>query len=157
MSKLHVEHCAAESGSASPGGVASKAGATPAALMMPGRICAISSKCSQICGLLSDFVIRSAICCFVLTYSIRTLGFEQTSNNQWTSIRWVRGRCRSAMLLAFLSIFITASLSSSISNLALRVEGGKLGGPNQHSFCPDSQKRSHWHACPLDCGRCSRY
>ena len=114
MSKLHVEHCAAESGSASPGGVASKAGAIPAALIMPGRICAISNKCSQICGLLSDFVIRSAICCFVLTYSMRTLGLAQTSNNHCTSILWVRGRWRRAMLRAFLTILITASLSSAM-------------------------------------------
>ena len=109
-----VQSTSATSGP-SPGGDASIAGFEPIGAVMPGRICAMSSRCAQITGLFSDFVIKSATCCFAFTYLMRTLGFEQTSNNQCTSIRWVRGRCRSAMLRAFLMILITASLSSAMT------------------------------------------
>ena len=79
MSNPHVEHSAVEIGNASPGGLASNAGRVPAALSMPGRICVISNKCCQVVGLLNALVMRSAACCLVLTYRIRTRGWAHTS------------------------------------------------------------------------------
>ena len=87
----------------------------PASLWMPPRIWAMSNRCSQVCGLFKAFVIKSAICCLVLTYNMRIRGFEQTSNSHCRSMRWVRGKCRIDIDLAFLVILITASLSSAMT------------------------------------------
>ena len=84
----------------------------PLSAMIPPRICAMSNKCSQAVGLLNALGIKSAICCLVLTYSMRIRGLEQTSNSHCKSILCVRGRCLRDMDLAFLTILITASLSS---------------------------------------------
>ena len=93
----------------------------PASLWMPPRIWAMSSRCSHVCGLFKAFVIKSAICCLVLTYSMRIRGFEQTSNSHCRSMRWVRGKWRNAIDLAFLMILITASLSSATTSTVVRL------------------------------------
>ena len=121
--KPHMSHCAAANGIDNPGGAAMRRGATVSfSAVMPPRICAMSSRCSQVCGLFSAFVIKSATCCFVFTYSMRIRGCEHTSKSQFRSIRCVRGRCRNDIDLAFLTILMTASLSSAMIKLVTAVD-----------------------------------
>ena len=111
---MQVGHSREELGSASPGGVAHSPSKRPVTLSIPGLIWHNPSRCDHICWLLMDSAIISASCCLVLTYRILTAGREHTSNSQRRSMRWVRGRCRSAMLRAFPTGLMTASLSSAM-------------------------------------------
>lgn len=105
----------------------------PAALSIPPIIPAMSCRSSHICGLFNALVIKSAICWFVFTYSMRTRGFQQTPKSHCTSARWGRGKCLKAMDLAFLTILMKASLSSAMTRTVVRsafcVSAKSLPGP----------------------------
>ena len=120
VSKPQPGQRAAESGSASLGGAVRSIAeevrvvlADP--LLMPDRICTISNKPPQVGGVFGASVVKSAVCCFALTYNIRTRGWVHTSKSHWTSMRCVRGRWGSDMGSAPSMICMTGALSSAMS------------------------------------------